>query len=1430
MNVLDQELVAGEDQQQESLGKVYTIEDIGPVGADDSDPLPGRTGHGIEVKFEDCQDLHPDEGQVGNTTHSCYREVVSVSGYIHYVRYLAIAKPHRDGKMILEMVIRGYVVPWVRHPVPQEIAPLEWFRTVDRKDVPVRDTAGDMQGGVPMPLYEAAEAILTQHVKWATAMTYKDKIPKKVAKEVGIFVDAVWCMDSQGEDAHQRPICTRVRDPTLVLPGLNETGGMVGGEFSAAHRNYSGPPVRLKVGSDVCQSADWSVGRLLAEAKDLGPQGMDRTFMLSTEAEENLVPEEIAARTPRRCPITGCQQHTGPICMGSSRAMLEHLYAAHGRQERQQVSDFVLKCRGCKRCEECGDVRLARSLHCISAQCGGEDGPAVDFPPAAGGVNWAAVDPETLFVLEGVSARSLPRGRRTREALCTLFCDLVLDLEQTQSRRGNAHEACWKRLLAAIPMALQRGPDGRVPSSAQVKSRIAIIRERRDLTLWDALQSQANDYQSRLAGTFAQADGRQWRSQRAKALVAGGELARAAATVAQVGGILSVDDSVREKLAKVYKDQQPVVGEGADIGGNLVELQEQFSLSDDTIDKAIRRASRATASDASGWCVNHIKQLLEHSPDQGRGVRYIVKQFGRGTIPKALLPYIAGSRLVVFEKPAPADPGTPRPIEIGSVWRKLAGKALLAAHMTQVKKRLEPVQMGVGAEAASDRILHAVKQGLADSENHICMTVDLANAYNSVDRVQMVREVGRSGLNNWLPYVRSYYGGERMVRVYMPGRAESGGKVVEWIRVNGGLTQGDTIAPAAFGITLHPALVAVKEECPDVIIRAFLDDICLVGTPEGVANAYLCLSRSLRPTGLRIKSEKTCVVGRSGPLSAAQREKMGEVGRIKGRDGRLIGSAEGLTLLGVPIGTKAYVEEVVQGRVTEAIRHVKAVSEAVAGQDAYLLVRYCVNAKLCYIGRAIAPSILEPLVGVFDDAVMEAVASLLEVPRFAQVSPQSPWVHQHSIVRWGVSHGGLGIPSVKGGLAGMYLGGFFDARRYEAVDYAEAAGLKTAVATADDGRGFRTEASRRVACWRRRVAQAGTQASEAHPIFSDVAKVYAELSHLWKEELNSGPVEGHTSYPGRLSDTNVAKKLTSRVATLLSEKAKEEMMPLLSWELKARIRSACVGGASAFLNAIPSSSAFRLTAEEFAEILRRRLMVRHPGSAELSERSMCFGCSRPVGGDGPDFWVHEELCPKGGERIHGHDALVHDMRLLMRLGGCNVSEWEPRGILRFDQNTGGGLPNSQPPPPASRGGGDIAVRAGDVTTIYDVSVVSVVGRGVVKDAAACQLAAARKRNREKERKFKDQHEALGYVFVPLVFESGGAWTPKVGELLSRCARNIRMRGSFGYEELSVDNTWAIRTPYEYWVQRFSVSVMRWLARTCLKVRAFQWQAIRDARC
>ncbi|GAQ92922.1 hypothetical protein with reverse transcriptase-like domain [Klebsormidium nitens] len=134
----------------------------------------------------------------------------------------------------------------------------------------------------------------------------------------------------------------------------------------------------------------------------------------------------------------------------------------------------------------------------------------------------------------------------------------------------------------------------------------------------------------------------------------------------------------------------------------------------------------------------------------------------------------------------------------------------------------------------------------------VARAVDLANAFNEVDRVAMFDEL-RLHFLELLPFFRCFYGEPSRLLL----RRDSG----DWelLQSSTGSRHGDPLAGFLFALAYHCPLSATCAAFPDVQLPSYADDTHIVNAPVRAADTFAHLQGGLATLSLRVKLAKCAV-------------------------------------------------------------------------------------------------------------------------------------------------------------------------------------------------------------------------------------------------------------------------------------------------------------------------------------------------------------------------------------------------------------------------------------------------------------------------------------------------------------------------------------------------------------------------------------------
>ena len=163
----------------------------------------------------------------------------------------------------------------------------------------------------------------------------------------------------------------------------------------------------------------------------------------------------------------------------------------------------------------------------------------------------------------------------------------------------------------------------------------------------------------------------------------------------------------------------------------------------------------------SGLRARFLVEFLADTGDDptARAILGVVLLFMEASVPKYLQPWLGGGRLVgIGKNDAPLDVDA-RPLVVGEVWRRIAGKLCLAGDREGLAGWLRPHQLAVGTPAGVEAIVHALRQWwdrnkAAGNTKAVLVKEDYSNAFNTAEPEAFLasgrrKMPGSARLANW---------------------------------------------------------------------------------------------------------------------------------------------------------------------------------------------------------------------------------------------------------------------------------------------------------------------------------------------------------------------------------------------------------------------------------------------------------------------------------------------------------------------------------------------------------------------------------------------------------------------------------------------------------------------------------------------------------
>ena len=288
------------------------------------------------------------------------------------------------------------------------------------------------------------------------------------------------------------------------------------------------------------------------------------------------------------------------------------------------------------------------------------------------------------------------------------------------------------------------------------------------------------------------------------------------------------------------------------------------------VEKAIRDFSMGSGPGPFGLRPQHLKEALVPGvrDELLRQCAAVINIMAQGKAPSELQPLICGASLHALPKLA----GDHRPVACGDTWRRLCAKCLASQVKDAVTEYLFPMQLGVGVRGATEAIVHVLRQWLARSTgvaDRVVVTLDIENAFNSVDRSAILSSVRRV-LPCLAPWADFCY---RNDSVLFADEHRIGSAC--------GIQQGDPLGPALFAIALQDAIRRAREEAdsqhPGGIdwVAFYLDDGTVAGSGPAVAVFVEKFIQEVSELGFVVNLDKCDAIPAAGANTTVDRTRLG---------------------------------------------------------------------------------------------------------------------------------------------------------------------------------------------------------------------------------------------------------------------------------------------------------------------------------------------------------------------------------------------------------------------------------------------------------------------------------------------------------------------------------------------------------------------------
>ena len=343
--------------------------------------------------------------------------------------------------------------------------------------------------------------------------------------------------------------------------------------------------------------------------------------------------------------------------------------------------------------------------------------------------------------------------------------------------------------------------------------------------------------------------------------------------------------------------------------------------------------------------------------------------------------------------------GGVRGIATGTSFRRLVAKTLARQFGKAVESTCAPFQFALSTRAGTNCVGHVVRALTDENPMVTVLSIDGVGAYDHVYRSAMMKKLySVPSLRGLLPFVRATYADPTQY-VW----EDEAGVQHRILQAEGG-EQGDPLMPLLFSLAIHDPLAEAQRECgPQEHLFAFLDDVYATSdVPDRTRTLYDSLGTKLHAqAGIRLHTGKTRVWNRASLCPAGVVELGPEVW-----------NPEGVKILGTPLGSQRFIQEVADKRLAEEQRL----------WDAIPTVPECAGPRCHHMLRTLPPSQSEVYARGHDSGMERVMRTLLALPGDRHDQEMA-----HNIASLPMRMGGLGLRRALRIAPGAYWASWADA-------------------------------------------------------------------------------------------------------------------------------------------------------------------------------------------------------------------------------------------------------------------------------------------------------------------------------------------------------------------------------------------------------------------
>jgi hypothetical protein len=446
----------------------------------------------------------------------------------------------------------------------------------------------------------------------------------------------------------------------------------------------------------------------------------------------------------------------------------------------------------------------------------------------------------------------------------------------------------------------------------------------------------------------------------------------------------------------------------------------------DAVQDQMRASDTGAAAGPSGYGSNYISVLAD-DPYCVEALGVLLQCIVNNTLPDTVRKLLTTCILVSLDK----GNGGRRPVAMGELFARMAGRYVLALVTDKAKAALSPYQYGVGNPDGCAQIVHSIRHLLCQENTEgvntsprvaipstrrplACLSIDMKNAFNSLNRRVMLETVyANDGLRACWNMVAFGYGQTSLLFMHCD---ETVNDREAFLESSNGVRQGDPLAAMLFCLAMHSTYHSIAEVM-SAGCYAYVDDSHAVGTLEECWKVWERLPSLLAPLGLTIntaKCELTCFytdeLTDEGDRAALERFREVLPNTINTQSFRLLGSVIGVDdareAAALHSHTRFCADQLVAFRRLPFLRK----------PTAMLALQQLTGTVLTHRLRAMSPAAVASHAARYDELVQHTAHVVIGVP-------ECDGDRYDGQLRWPMRNGGLGLTSAMDIAPAAFLAG-----------------------------------------------------------------------------------------------------------------------------------------------------------------------------------------------------------------------------------------------------------------------------------------------------------------------------------------------------------------------------------------------------------------------